>query len=141
MPMLSLAQLTLTVEINNIRNNKGQIHLELSNEREVSLIGLTKNISGNKCVFVVENLKPGKYSFKFIHDENMNETLDVNWFGIPTEGFGFSNNPSMTFGPPSFEKTIFELKESTTIKCKPKYYKAEWIIRISNLWLNKKCKL
>jgi uncharacterized protein (DUF2141 family) len=121
-PFGLLAQLSLSIEINNLRNNKGQVHLELSNENEEQVVGVTKNISNNKCVFVIENLEPGKYAFKFFHDENKNDKLDTNWLGIPKEGFGFSNNPSMTFGPPSFDKTIFELKESISIKCKPKYF-------------------
>jgi hypothetical protein len=28
----------------------------------------------------------------------------------------------MTFGPPSFDKTVFELNESIVINCKPKYF-------------------
>ena len=122
MPLLSLAQLTLTIEISDLRNNNGQIQFELSNEQEVRVVALTRSISDNKCRIVIDNLKPGKYSFKFFHDENKNEKLDTNILGIPKEGFGFSNNPSMTFGPPAFDKTIFELKESKVIKCKPKYF-------------------
>jgi uncharacterized protein (DUF2141 family) len=121
-PFLAIAQFSLTVEIVDLRNSKGQIHLELCNEKEVRVTGVTKSITDNKCRIVFENLKPGKYAFKFFHDENKNEIIDVNWIGIPKEGFGFSNNPSMTFGPPSFDKTIFELKESIAIKCKPKYF-------------------
>jgi len=121
-PFGLLAQLSLTIEINNLRNNNGQVHLELNNEKEEQVVGVTKNIFNNKCVIIIENLKPGKYAFKFLHDENKNDKLDTNWLGIPREGFGFSNNPSMTFGPPSFDKTIFELKESLEIKCKPKYF-------------------
>lgn len=121
-PFGLLAQLSLTIEINNLRNNNGQVHLELSNENEEQVFGVTKNISNNKCVIVFENLIPGKYAFKFFHDENKNDKLDTNWLGIPREGFGFSNNPTMTFGPPSFYKTVFELKESLEIKCNPKYF-------------------
>ncbi len=122
MPLASLAQLTLTIEINDLRNNNGQIQFELSNEQEVRVVALSRSISDKKCSIVIENLKPGKYSFKFFHDENKNEKLDTNMIGIPKEGFCFSNNPSMTFGPPAFDKTIFELKESKVIKCKPKYF-------------------
>jgi len=86
------------------------------------VVGVTKSISDNKSLIIIENLNPGRYAFKFFHDENKNEKLDVNWLEIPKEGFGFSNNPSMTFGPPSFDKTIFELNESIVIKCKPKYF-------------------
>lgn len=122
LPVTMFGQLTLTIEIGELRNSVGQVHVELSNEKEVRVAGVTKSISDNKSLIVFENLKPGRYAFKFFHDENKNEKLDVNWLGIPKEGFGFSNNPSMTFGPPSFDKTIFELKESTLIKCKPKYF-------------------
>lgn len=121
-PLLLKAQLSLSVEISGLRNNKGQVHFELVDEHERSVLGVSKNISGNKCVIVLENLKPGKYAFKFFHDENSNKELDTNWLSIPKEGFGFSNNPAMTFGPPAFSKTIFELSQSSEMKCKPKYF-------------------
>lgn len=38
-----------------------------------------------------------------IHDENENQTLDRNLFGIPKEGFGFANNPRVIFAAPSFQ--------------------------------------
>ncbi len=119
---LSFAQLTLTVEVFNLRNNKGVVHIELSNEKQEQVAAQTTTIQDKKCVFVFEGLEPGKYSFRFIHDENENNEIDTNWLGIPKEGFGFSNNPRMTFGPPKFPKILFDLKESTVLKVKPKYY-------------------
>jgi uncharacterized protein (DUF2141 family) len=121
-PLISIAQLSLTIEINDLRNNHGHVRFELNNEHKEQLAAISKTISDKKCVFIISNLKPGKYAFKFIHDENDNEKLDTNWIGIPKEGFGYSNNPNLNFGPPTFEKTIFELNESSTFKCKPKYY-------------------
>jgi uncharacterized protein (DUF2141 family) len=39
------------------------------------------------------------------HDENMdNELNTLGALGIPTESYGFSNNPPFSFGPPSFEQ-------------------------------------
>lgn len=122
MPLSSYSQLTLTIEINDIRNSKGQILVELSNEKEIVIKGITQNIIGNKCIIVIDNLKPGKYAFKYFHDENKNKKLDTNWIGIPTEGFGFSNNAEGTFGPPSFEKTVLVINENTILKCIPTYY-------------------
>lgn len=49
----------------------------------------------------VPDLPSGAYAVALIHDENGNGRLDTR-FGIPTEGFGFSNNPRILFGPPSF---------------------------------------
>lgn len=48
------------------------------------------------------DLPPGSYAVALFHDENDNGRLDKR-FGIPTEGFGFSNNPHLWFGPPSFK--------------------------------------
>jgi uncharacterized protein (DUF2141 family) len=39
------------------------------------------------------------------HDENENSKLDKNSFGIPTELYGFSQNPKRGFGPPKFKET------------------------------------
>jgi len=121
MPLVLCAQLSLTIEIDGLRKNSGQILFELKNEKEELIAGIIKNIDNNKCTIVIENLKPGNYSFKFFHDENKNKKLDVNWLGIPKEGFCFSNNPSINFGPPSFGQTLFELNRSKVIKCKPEY--------------------
>ena len=120
-PLTSFSQFVLTIEINDLRNSNGQILLELSNERGEKITGIAQNITDNKCVIVVNNLKQGKYAFKYFHDENKNENLDVNWMKIPKEGYGFSNNAKGTFGPPPFEKTIFEIKENTVLKCVTKY--------------------
>jgi len=41
-----------------------------------------------------------------IHDENGNAKLDT-LAGIPREGFGFSRNPAIRFGPPRFAAARF----------------------------------
>lgn len=42
------------------------------------------------------------------HDKNANDKLDKNPIGIPSEPYGFSQNPKRGFGPPSFEEVRFE---------------------------------
>lgn len=59
---------------------------------------------------VVSDLIPGKYAVAVIHDEDNDGKLTTNAVGYPIEKFGFSNNPKIYFGPPSFEKASFELK-------------------------------
>jgi len=47
-------------------------------------------------------------------DKNKNGILDKNAFGIPTERYGFSNNPVSTFGPPSFQTaSVLDWKRSS----------------------------
>lgn len=44
-------------------------------------------------------------SISAYHDENENSKLDKNSLGIPTELYGFSQNPKRGFGPPKFKET------------------------------------
>jgi uncharacterized protein (DUF2141 family) len=46
------------------------------------------------------------------HDKNDNGRLDKNVFGIPTERYGFSNDPKRGFGPPTFEQASVDLPVS-----------------------------
>ena len=119
----SFGQFSLTIELNGLRNSNGQIIIEFIDENEIKIMGITKNIVDKKCIIIIKNLKPGEYAFKYFHDENKNEKLDLNWVGIPKEGYGFSNNAKGTFGPPSFKKMIFKILENTTLKCSPTYLK------------------
>ena len=62
----------------------------------------------------------GDYALSLIHDENGNGKLDTR-LGIPREGIGFSRNPKLMFGPPSFTSVRFAIgataqREPVTIK-------------------------
>lgn len=60
---------------------------------------------GARCVF--RDVPPGTYAIAAIHDANGDGDLDRNWLGIPTEGYGFSENASAIFGAPSFQVASF----------------------------------
>ena len=113
--------LILRIEINDLRNDRGQVILELLDGNENSVNGIFQEIVDNHCMIEIDSLDPGKYAFKYFHDENSNKEMDASWIGIPKEGFGFSNNAKGTFGPPSYEKMIFELSVDTTLHCTPMY--------------------
>ena len=120
-PMMIFGQITLTVGIEQLRSDKGKLLLELSNDKEEVLKGFAGTIVANKSIVVINDLKPGKYAFKYFHDENNDEKLNTNFMGIPKEGYGFSNNAKGTFGPPSFDKTVFEVTKSDTMQCTVTY--------------------
>jgi uncharacterized protein (DUF2141 family) len=50
----------------------------------------------------------GTLAIAFIHDENGNGELDKNFFGVPQEGYGFSNDARGSMGPPAFDKAAFQ---------------------------------
>ena len=116
-------QITLKIEINNLKNNKGKVLLELQDENKNTIKGISQVIENNRCIILIEGLKPAKYVFKYFHDENNNKKLDTHWTGIPVEGYGCSNNAKGKFGPPSHEKMIFFLKSDTTMLCSAMYLK------------------
>ena len=52
---------------------------------------------------------PTRWAVSAHHDQNNNDQLDKNAFGIPTEPYGFSNNPKRGFGPPKFDEACFSI--------------------------------
>lgn len=57
------------------------------------------------CVF--DNVEPGTFAVTLMHDENGNGTMDTGVFGIPTERYGFSNNPRPFLRAPTFKEAAF----------------------------------
>jgi uncharacterized protein (DUF2141 family) len=120
-PNLAMSQDTLTIEIQDIRSNENVIMLQLFNENEEVIRQEMGTIKENKCTIVIYNLKPGKYAVRYFHDENGNGALDTNSLGIPTEGYGFSNDAYGMFGPKPFSEWLFEFKASKKIILKINY--------------------
>jgi uncharacterized protein (DUF2141 family) len=117
----SFSQFRLDIEILEIRNNTGNVMLQLFDENKKVLTQQVSLIKENKCSFSIPDLCPGKYAVRYYHDENMNGIMETNLVGKPTEGYGFSNNVIGNFGPPPFEKWIFEVSGDIKIVLKPTY--------------------
>lgn len=75
-----------------------------------------------KSGFILKDLEKGDYAVSVIHDENDNDKLDTNFLGIPLEGVGFSNNPKLYFGAPSFKKCEFKLDENKSLEINLKHF-------------------
>ena len=71
---------------------------------------------------VTVSVAPGDYAVSLIHDENGNGKLDKNDLGIPTEGIGFSQNPTISFGPPTYADTHFDVAGPHTEAIRLKYF-------------------
>ena len=67
---------------------------------------VTRSVPATSGSLTIGGLKPGGYAVAVIHDENGNAKLDT-FAGIPREGFGFSRNPAIRFGPPRFDAARF----------------------------------
>ena len=111
----------LTVEIKGIRNQDGQVCLSLfagakgfptragSAVRQQCL-----EITDTPQLVNFRNLESGSYAVAVLHDTNGDRQANRNVFGIPTEGFGFSRNPTIATGPPKFGKSVVVVAGSST---------------------------
>ena len=123
---LSASADTLTVTVNNIKK-AGEIHVAVYDnaqafeadrgEKGGAAPGITEGtiemVESDSVTYVYE-LPPDTYAIGIFHDVNLNNKMDNNFFGIPKEQYGFSNNARAFFGPPSFEAAAFELNGATT---------------------------
>ncbi len=118
LPAIAFAQTScpgIHVKILNIRNSTGGVACALFESSvgfPTEFLHSATNImiikvrdTQARCDF--EDIPPGTYSLAVIHDENMNGKLDTNWLGVPTEGYGFSNDAKALLGAPSFSAASF----------------------------------
>lgn len=113
--------ITITLTVEGIRNSSGSIGVALHNDesgfpeaepfmsKEVSL-----RSSGDVEV-VFENVPAGDYAIALMHDENDNGDVDFNEYGMPIEGFGFSNDAMGDMGPPDFDQAAFTAEKDMDI--------------------------
>lgn len=119
---------TVTFLIKGIRSEKGKIILGIY-DSEDSFLKRGKAISkclqqgpiANGQVRVTCSLFPGTYAAGMFHDENDNDDIDVNFLGIPKEGYGFSNNAKGIVGLPDYKDAAFtvhtgDLQMEVTLK-------------------------
>lgn len=118
LPALVFAQVPcpgIHVKILDIRNSAGAVACALFESSEgfpteylhsaTNIMFIKVRDKQARCDF--EDIPPGTYALAVVHDENMNGKLDTKWLGIPTEGYGFSNNAKALLGSPSFSAASF----------------------------------
>jgi uncharacterized protein (DUF2141 family) len=104
---------TLSIKISGFENDKGECWFALDNSKDVYeskdsvFIGKILPIINRGVYLKIDSLEYGYYAIKVFHDENSNGELDLNFLGIPTENYGYSNNVSAWFGQPDWEKAKF----------------------------------
>jgi uncharacterized protein (DUF2141 family) len=117
---------TLTVTVDNIKK-AGEIHVAVYDnakafdadrgEKGGTAPGITEGtiqmVEPGSVTYIYE-LPPSTYAIGIFHDVNLNNKMDNNFFGVPKEQYGFSNNARALFGPPDFEDAAFVLKGSAS---------------------------
>jgi uncharacterized protein (DUF2141 family) len=93
--LASAANLTVTVK--DVRNTTGTVLVAAYDQSgflkpELAKAKQKAGAKAGEVKFVFQSVPAGKYAVAAFHDENGNGKLDTNSLGVPTEGFGFSND-------------------------------------------------
>ena len=72
-------------------------------------MGRSVAAEGATVLIEFNDLPPGEYAIKALHDLNSNGRMDMNFLGIPQEPYAFSNDPKVMFAEPSFSETSFKV--------------------------------
>jgi uncharacterized protein (DUF2141 family) len=113
---MSQAQnLSLIVNVKKFKSNDGMAYVLLQDPTKKSLLQQWIKIDKNETQAVFKNLKVGKYAVRLYHDANDNKKMDTDFFGMPKESWGCSNDVKPHFAAPKFEDMIFTLDKDLTI--------------------------
>ena len=120
---------TLFIQLKNIRKADGIIYIFIYNyenqypRKPLTYYSVKKDKIQNGCLKVsIDNVAyKQNYAISLIDDENNNEDLD-RIMGIPTEGFGFSNNVKPMFAMPDYKELLFSFTHEKTINIDLQYF-------------------
>jgi uncharacterized protein (DUF2141 family) len=106
---------SIFVEIDGLRTNHGQIMACMTAnpktfpdcQKDPNARHLTvPAVNGETVQF--RDVPPGRYAIALFHDENSNGRMDKMMM-LPREGFGFSRDAPLEFGPPRFGAASFQV--------------------------------
>lgn len=125
---LSVTAADLTIHVGGLRNTNGYLRLSLYDRPETFPKGngrmarLKVRVQSSPMTVRFTDLLPGSYAVTVHHDEDADGKLNRNLVGMPREGYGFSNDAQVTFGPPSFASAAVRLgREDTAITITVRY--------------------
>ncbi|WP_232314662.1 DUF2141 domain-containing protein [Sphingopyxis sp. QXT-31] len=118
---------SIDVSISGLRNMNGQVLVCLTTNAK-AFPDCSKDKASVKMAvkavdaahFRVAAPANGTYAIAVVHDENSNNKMDLAIF-LPREGFGFSRNPTITVGAPSFKSASFAVTGDSEQAIRMKY--------------------
>jgi uncharacterized protein (DUF2141 family) len=118
--------LPVTISVTNLQRGSGDLYigwyvqpagfrvLEKATYKRVVAVTQQEKTSARFSV------PAGTYAVAVFLDSNRNGQLDTNFFGAPTEPYGFSNNKLFALRPTSFEEAAFRVDAATEIEVRLK---------------------
>jgi uncharacterized protein (DUF2141 family) len=116
----------LSVKVSNIANSNGDILVAVCGKETF----LTSNCAPHAAIHaapgsvtvVFRDLTPGTYAVQVVHDEERLGHVERDALGIPIGGYAVSNEGPITYGPPEFADSSFNLKAEGLVIEVPLHY-------------------
>lgn len=109
----------MILKIDGLRESVGQIMVfvydnedDFPTKRDRARKSKKVPVTSSEMMVSFDEVPGGTYGVAVYHDENSNDNMDRAWYGMPTEGYGASNDATGTFGPPKFKDAKFEFRSS-----------------------------
>lgn len=109
----------LNVSVEGLRNGNGLVNVALYPDNAREFLAKGGTIKNNRvkatapttraCIYVPQT---GVYAIAVYHDEDSSRKLNRSGIGLPTEGYGFSNNPATVAGLPAFRSVRLSVPKS-----------------------------
>jgi uncharacterized protein (DUF2141 family) len=117
------AQNKVTAEVENFISNQGICQACIfqsasSFEKMEALQCINVVVKDKRAVLTFSGLPDGTYAIFVFHDVNNNKKMDKNFFGIPKEGYGASNNKLPFAAAPKFSENKFILSNQSFVQLK-----------------------
>jgi uncharacterized protein (DUF2141 family) len=112
-PASAQSQGRLSVSVEGVRNDAGSVRCGLYSSADGfrepgrEMRGAVAPIKNGQATCLFSGVPAGTYAVAVFHAERNETLMETGLFGKPKQGYGFSNNPSSTFGPPSFDSAAF----------------------------------
>lgn len=112
----------VTLDVTGLRNTKGQV-LACLTAKPKAFPDCSKDPAARTAVVAAGasvriefgHVPAGRYAISLIHDENGNRKMDMAIM-MPKEGYGFSRNAPVSFGPPKFDKAAFDVSGDDVVQ-------------------------
>lgn len=111
--LFSSVSAQLEVKVTGVETFSGTIYIGIYSseatymveEKAIELVMVP--VESMDVSYLFEGLQAGNYAITLFQDLNSNKVIDKNFFGVPNEPYGFSNNARGIISTPTYEETSF----------------------------------
>ena len=118
----------LLIDVTQVSSKKGPVMVALFQAADGFPMEAGKAVYREKvqplngrAVLRIEGVKAGTYAVALFHDTNEDGQLNLNFLGIPKEGYGVSNNVRNRFSAPKFSQASFRHEKETRLEIQIRY--------------------